>query len=124
MAVFWTLFLKVLPLYLTIGLGYLAGKYLHVKKDIIAPLLIYMIVSIIVFNGTATTPMTLQNISLPCVFFLLCCFICLLFLWISSLIWQDASKNILAFTAGTGNTGYFGLPVVVALFAKPTMGLA
>jgi predicted permease len=123
MAVFWTLFLKVFPLYLTISLGYLAGKYLHVKKEIIAPLLIYIIVPIIVFNGVATTPLTLQHISLPFVFFLLCCFICFLFLWLSSLIWQDATKNILAFTAGTGNTGYFGLPVAVALFGKSLMGL-
>ena len=123
MAVFWTLFLKVLPLYLIIGLGYLAGKYFHVKKEIIAPLLIYIIVPIIVFHGVATTPLTLQHSSLPFVFFLLCCCICFLFLWISSLIWQDTTKNILAFTAGTGNTGYFGLPVAVALFGKSLMGL-
>ncbi len=123
MAVFWTLFVKILPLYLTIGLGYISGKYLHVKKEMIAPLLIYIIVPIIIFNGVATTPLTLQHISLPFVFFLLCCIICFLFLWLSSLIWQDATKNILAFTAGTGNTGYFGLPVAVALFGKPLMGL-
>ncbi|GHO90186.1 permease [Reticulibacter mediterranei] len=123
MAVFWTLFVKVLPLYLTIGLGYISGKYLHVKKERISPLLIYIIVPIIVFNGVATTPLTLQHISLPLVFFLLCCFLCFLFLWLSSLIWQDATKNILAFTAGTGNTGYFGLPVVAALFGKPLIGL-
>lgn len=123
MAVFWPLFVKVLPLYLTIGLGYISGKYLHVKKERISPLLIYIIIPIIVFNGVATTPLTLQHISLPFVFFLLCCFICFLFLWLSSLIWQDATKNILAFTAGTENTGYFGLPVVVALFGKPLMGL-
>jgi malate permease and related proteins len=123
MTVFWTLVVKVLPLYLTIGLGYISGKYLHVKKEMISPLLIYIIVPIIIFNGVATTPLTLQHISLPFVFFLLCCFICFLFHWLSSLIWQDATKNILAFTAGTGNTGYFGLPVAIALFGKPLMGL-
>jgi predicted permease len=39
MAVFGILFVKLLPLYLTIGLGYIAGRYFHVKKEMIAPLL-------------------------------------------------------------------------------------
>lgn len=30
--------------------------------------------------------------------------------------WNDPSGNILAFSAGTGNTGYFGIPLAVIFF--------
>ena len=31
-------------------------------------------------------------------------------------IWHDTTRNILAFAAGDGNTGYFGIPVATILF--------
>jgi len=47
----------------------------------------------------------------------------LAFYSISKLFWKDNSRNILAFTAGTGNTGYFGLPVAMVLFNSEQVGL-
>jgi malate permease and related proteins len=121
--VFFTLLTKLIPLYLIILLGFIAGKYLDVKKETIAPLLIYIIVPVIIFNGVITTKITTSVLSLPILFFILSCFMCLLFFTIARFIWQDATKNILAFTAGTGNTGYFGLPVAIALFDKNILGI-
>jgi predicted permease len=124
MAIFLTLLVKLLPLYGIVFLGWIAGKYLEVKKESIAPLLIYIISPIVVFNGVITTTLNKATLSLPVLYFVLACVLCLTFYFIGKLIWSGSEKNILAFTAGTGNTGYFGLPVVLVLFGDQFLGIA
>ena len=123
MTVFVTLLLKLIPLYITILLGYIADKLLNIKRKETARLLLYIISPIIIFNGVATTQINVASLSLPILFFCLACVMCLSFFEIGKHIWKDNSKNILAFTSGTGNTGYFGLPVAMVLFNKEQIGL-
>jgi len=124
MDIFSALLLKLLPLYFIVFVGLLAGRYLGVKKESIAPLLIYIIAPVVIFNGVITTPLTTATLSLPVLFFVLACIFCAAFYFIGGFIWKGSEKNILAFTAGTGNTGYFGLPVVLALFGDEFLGIA
>lgn len=125
MTVFLTILLKLIPLYLMILLGYIGAKGLKAQKDTIARLLIYIIAPAVIFYGTYTVEINFANLSLPILFFALCCLIALLFLAIGTFIFKkDSTKNILAFTAGTGNTGYFGLPVVLTLFGDQAFSLA
>jgi hypothetical protein len=124
MEIFLTLLVKLLPLYGVVALGWIAGKYLDVKKESIAPLLIYIIAPVVIFNGVIMTSLNKATLSLPILFFILACILCLAFYFIGKLIWPGSEKNILAFTAGTGNTGYFGLPVVLALLDDQFLGIA
>lgn len=124
MEIFFTLFLKIIPLYLIIALGFIAGKVFGVKKEYLATLLIYIITPIVVFHGVFTTNLTAGALSLPVAFFVLGVILSLLFYSIGKKIWADSTKNILAFTAGTGNTGYFGLPVALAILGPSALGLA
>lgn len=124
MSLFLVLLLKLLPLYAIVLLGYIAGRWLEVKKESVAPILIYIVAPIVVLSGVVSTHIDVSMISLPILFFVVACVICLLFYFISGLIWEGAEKNILAFTAGAGNTGYFGLPVVLALFGQDQLGVA
>jgi malate permease and related proteins len=86
-------------------------------------LLIYIIAPLVIFHGTVTTTLNLSVLSLPVLFFSLGSVLAVLFLWIGSFIWNDPTKNILAFSAGTGNTGYFGLPVALMLFSDDVLGI-
>lgn len=122
-SVFLTLILKIIPLYILIALGFVAGKYLKVSKETVASLLIYIIAPAIVFNSVFTTTIAANVLFLPVLFFILCCAICLITYVVSKRFWSDSTKNILAFTAGAGNTGYFGLPVAIALFGNDIAGL-
>lgn len=127
MILFLTLLAKLIPLYILIGLGYVASRYLGVKKEPVARLLIYILSPVIVFHGTVTSVLTLGMLLLPLLFFTLGCIFCLLFYALSSSLWHDNTRNILGYTAGTGNTGYFGIPVALALFSNtvlPVMVLA
>ncbi len=123
MTVFLTILLKIVPLYLLIALGFVAGRYLAASKETVAKLLIYIIAPAIIFNSVFTTPIAANVLFLPFLFFALCCLICIATFSISKHIWPDATKNVLSFTAGTGNTGYFGLPVAIALFGTDVAGL-
>ncbi len=118
MDIFFTLLIKLIPFYLFILLGFIAGKYLRAHKESIASIVIYVVTPVIVFHGAATTEINIGTMSLPIIFFLISSSMCLLVYTIVKHIWPDSTKNILAFTAGSGNAGYFGLPVAVAIFGE------
>ncbi len=123
MEIFLSLLVRLIPLYLIIFLGFIAGRYLKAEKETIASILIYIIAPVIVFHGVVTTKINLTTLSLPVGFFVVCSFVCLLYYQLGKKLWSDATKNILAFAAGSGNAGYFGLPVAVAIFGEKIIGL-
>jgi predicted permease len=123
MTIFLALLLKIIPLYILILLGFIGGKYLQVKKESIANLVIYLIAPVIFFNGVFTTKISLSSLSLPFLIFAICCLICLFFYFLSSFFWKDNTKNMLAFISPDGNNGYFGLPIALVLFPSSIIGL-
>ena len=126
MEIFFTLLLKIIPLYVLIFLWFLSVRVLQVEKESVARLLIYMIAPIVIFLGTYSADITLATLSLPLLFFCISSLISLIFLviWIVVYGKENALRSILAFTAGTGNAWYFGLPVIYALFGEEMFSLA
>lgn len=124
MAVFWTLFLKLIPLYLMIALGFIAGRFLDVKKESVAKLLIYILVPFVVFYGTIRTELTTSLLLLPVLFMAICSVLALVFWNIGKFIWppNDNTRNLLGFTAGSANTGYFGIPAALLIFGDEALG--
>ncbi len=122
MDVFLALFFRIIPLYLVILLGFVAGKYLNVKKEALASLLIYIIAPVVIFNGVITTKISISTLSLPILFFILASLTGMIFYKLAKFIWTDTTKNIFGFAAGSGNTGYFGLPVAYAIFPSELIG--
>lgn len=120
----WTVMSKLIPLYLVILLGCLAGRKLRARKETVASLLIYAIAPVVIFHGTATARLTPGLLYLPIVFFGIGCVLAVTFYVAGSHLWNDARRNIVAFAAGTGNTGYFGIPVAAAVFGESAMGPA
>jgi len=123
MQVFLSLLYKLIPLYITILLGFIAGKYFGVKKESVAAIVIYLVTPVIFFNGIYTTTITGSSMSLPIVIFAISCIMCLLFYGIGGLFWKDSNRNMLAFISGDGNSGYFGLPVAMLLLPNHIIGL-
>src|SRR3989339_401387 len=115
MIIFTTILLKLIPLYLMIILGYIGTKVLRVQKESIAKLLFY---------STYSAEINFANLSLPILFFCLASVIAITFHMVGNIVLKnDSTKNILAFTAGTGNTGYFGLPVISAVLGDQAFSL-
>ncbi len=119
-----SLFFKILPLYSFIVLGVIAGKVLHAQRETLARILIYIVAPVVVFYGMITRPFALQLLSLPVLFYC-----CSTLLALTALHWgkrhyKDATPNLLAFTAASGNTGYFGLPVAISFLGESAMPVA
>jgi malate permease and related proteins len=115
---------NLLPLYAIIGIGFVAGRLITARWEAIATLLIYVIAPIVVFFGIMSTPLDASKLSLPFLFFFICCAFCLIFLYSLKFFFRSPIKNILAFSAATGNTGYFGIPVAIFLFGNEAFGIA
>lgn len=115
--------IKLLPLYVYILLGYIAGKKLQAQPETISRLMFYIISPIIIFNGVLNTHLDTRVMTLPLLTFFIASFLCIVFYRISRRIWTDSSKNIMAFSAGSGATGYFGIPLAMMIFSPQTEGI-
>lgn len=116
MALFLSLIGKIFPLYLNVGLGYLASRFLRVDRGAVAALLFYVVGPLVVFSATSNVRIAPAVAFLPLFFYLLCSLAAWLGLKIFSPCWPDATGNILAFTSATGNTGYFGIALATLVF--------
>lgn len=116
MELFFTILLKIFPLYLTIALGFLAAKLLHVKREDIAKLLIYVLGTIVIFKAAISVKIDTATLFLPIFFYLFCTMSAFLWLYLLKKRWQNPQANILAFSCATGNTGYFGIPLAMIFF--------
>lgn len=107
--------LKILPLYITIALGYITVHFFQARKESMASLLIYILGPIVTFMASYKVELNLAVIILPITLFILNSILSLGTLKFTGNFFHDNTKNILAFSAGTGNTGYFGIPLAIML---------
>ena len=97
-------------------MGYFSTKLLDVKRESIASILIYILGPIVVFSATLSVKIDMSILFLPVFFYVFCSAIAFITLYVFRKSWSDPSGNILAFSAGTGNTGYFGIPLAIIFF--------
>lgn len=117
-----TLLWKLVPLCVIIILGFIAGRFLKVEKETVSSLLIYIIYPVVVFTGVVNVDLSPAALTLPLIVLVVACLICLLFYWLSGFFWNGTTRNLLAFSAGNANTGYFGLPVALAVLGDDHIG--
>lgn len=123
MSVFLVLLAKIIPLYLNLILGFVAGKWLHVQRESIATLVIYIVAPLVFFGGIVRMELTPALLAMPLLGFLLALCVCLVSYRVTRSLYSDARPNIMAAAAGNGNTGYFGLPIAMAMFDEQTVGV-
>ena len=115
---------KIYPLYILITIGFILGKFVTIDRQTIARILFYVVVPIVFFDIAMNAELKPEYLLLPFIFFCISSILCLSFLKISSYIWKTGPRaNVIGFSAGTGNTGYFGLPVAAALFDDEIVAL-
>ena len=123
MIIFSLVFYKILTSLLYVLIGFLAGKYSNVDRDSIARLLFYFVAPVVFFSIPTNASLTLSDLSLIVVVYLICAFLVVFSYWLYGYIWQDANRNILALSAGTGNGAYVVLPIATALFDDKTLSI-
>lgn len=123
MLLFSIVFLKIITLLLNVLIGFLAAKYSNVAGRSMSALLFYYITPIVFFSIPASASIDFKSFSIGIVIFLISSLICLTSFYFFKKIYDDSTANLLAFSSGTANSGYFMLPLASKLFDENTLGI-
>jgi len=110
------IFFRVLLLILISVIGWVVGKKFKLNSKDISSLLIYVISPLVIFYSIVESPADWSYLKYSLGAFLFASFMAVLGLGFANFFWKDAHINLFGFSAGTGNTGYFALPLVLAIF--------
>ncbi|MEO5667585.1 MAG: hypothetical protein ABIR96_05975 [Bdellovibrionota bacterium] len=116
--------LKLVPLLILVVLGWITGKYLGLTRDAVAPTLIYLLAPLTIFKGVLDAQLDAELLLMPFLYFVLCASICGIGWSLSRYFFKSPARNILAYTAGNANAGYFGFPAAVALLGPSAFSRA
>ncbi|MFT5533311.1 MAG: putative permease [Burkholderiaceae bacterium] len=97
-------------------LGLFVGKKFGINQKEISTLLVYVISPAVMFVSVLQAPEGKNYLVYTLCAFLFSSVMATIALKMGKLLWKDSTANLFAFSAGTGNTGYFGLPLVLGLF--------
>jgi|GEM_PF-134216 len=114
---------KLIPLYFIIALGFIAGRYLQVKRESIAPLLLYIVVPIVTFKAIFLQKLSYQILSYPVFMLGISLALSLLFFYIGKKFFDSEHAGLLSLCAGLANVGYFGLPLVLITHGEEALGI-
>lgn len=111
------------PLYLYILVGYIIGCLVDLNTKRLSSLLFYGISPIVIFCGIVSMPLDAAVLAFP--LFVWCASVlAAIFMYrISGKFVSGSSQNLLSYSCGTGNSGYFGLPVAISVFDSATAGV-
>lgn len=118
-----SLFIQIIPLLILIGLGFFAGRRLEVNLPSLAAIAIYILAPFVNFGAMARIELDPAFASLPFATFALSFGIASLSYTIARRIWTDETPNLVGMASVSGNTGYFGLPLVIALLGEEWVGV-
>lgn len=120
---FGLLFGNIVPLYGLIALGYIAGRYFNIDRQSLAGLAIKILLPLLVFGSLATMKLEPQYIALPLIYCSFSMTTLVIFFWIGKRIYGDGRANLLGLCCSMGNGGYFGLPIVFAMFPQELVSI-
>lgn len=121
MSIFLVLFLKVLPLYFLILLGFVARRFLQIEARALSRTVIFLIAPVIIFHSGFTAPLAPSVLALPFLFWGVACVTALTITLLARFFYKGESRSLLSCAAGNSNTGYFGLPVILAVLGQDAL---
>ncbi|SBS28467.1 Membrane transport protein [Marinomonas spartinae] len=105
-------------------IGLVIGKRTSVNAKDISLLLVYVISPFVIFYSIINSPSDLSFLKYSLGSFLTSSFLAILAYKVSAFLWSNNKRNLFSFSGGTGNTGYFALPIVLSLFSPEQWGIA
>lgn len=123
MDIFSLLLINSIPLILLIAAGYFAGKKFSVDTKTMADIAIFILSPVVIFGAIARLPLQSEYFILPVVLYILAATVTLTVSAIAHRFLKDNMSNLIGMSSATANTGYFGLPIVLALFSPADAGL-
>nr|WP_174506455.1 AEC family transporter [Acinetobacter sp. Marseille-Q1620] len=117
-------FLRAFLLLSLSGVGWFLGKKLSLSSKDISALLVYVIAPLVIFYAIVQSPADWTFLKYSLAAFSLATLMALVGMLFAKLFFRDSRVNLFGFAAGTGNTGYFALPLVLAIFDQQQIAIA
>ena len=115
---------KLILLFFALGLGIVLGKTLKLPAEPFAKLNIYAMVPLVTLGFVWNTHLEDHTlIWRPVIFFFMSSLMGAIAYFGIGRCYKDARRNLIGSTGSVGNVGYFGLPIVMALFPEDMIGL-
>lgn len=121
--IFFILAPNIIPLYIIIALGYIGGRWMDVNLPSMATVAIYLIAPFVNLGAMMQLQFNPDYIALPLFILGTSITIGLTTYYFATRRWGNTSANLIGMSSVTGNTGYFGLPLILALFGPEATGL-
>ncbi len=123
MQIFTLLITNLFPLYILIALGYIGGRYMQLNLESIARILIFMLQPVVAFGAIAKIDFQPQYLALPFMVAGVSATIALTSYYFSKKIFSPKRASLIGMGSASGNTGYFGIPIILALFQPDALGI-
>lgn len=123
MDIFFLLGQNIAPLYVLIACGYVAGRWMDVNLHSMAIVAIYFLAPMVNFGAMMKLEFDAAYAALPFIMLAGSAAIGCITYWFAQRRWKDNSANLISMSSVTGNTGYFGLPIILALFDEKYAGI-
>ncbi len=123
MQIFTLLITNLFPLYIIIALGYIGGRYMQLNLESIARILIFMLQPIVAFGAVSRIDFQPEYLMLPFVIAGVSAVISVASHVLSRKIFSAKRSCLIGMASASGNTGYFGLPIIMALFGPDAIGI-
>lgn len=106
------------------GIGFFISKKFKLNSKDISTILIYVISPFVIFFSIIQSPADWSYLAYSISAFTVASFMALSGLIFAKFFWKDNHVNLFAFAAGTGNTGYFALPLIFAIFDENQIAIS
>ena len=116
MDIFSLLFTNIIPLIVLIGMGYAGGRFLDIHLHSMAMMVIYFFGPIVNFGAIARIDLSPQLLGIPLIIYAVLSLITLSAYALAKLKFDQARASLIGMGSGIANTGFFGFPIVMAMF--------
>lgn len=114
---------QITPLLILVALGFISGRFMDVNLHSMAIIAIYILAPFVNFGALVQLNFTPDYIVLPVFAFTVSVLIGVVMYKLGTHFWREKAANLIAMSAVTGNTGYFGIPIVLFLFGPEWLGV-
>lgn len=114
---------NLLPLYILIGLGYVCGRWLEVNLHSLATVAIYILSPVVVFGAIMKIELNPAYLLLPVIIYCVAATVAIIAYRTARWRLHSNLANLIGMASGTGNTGYYGLPIVLGLLGPQAAGI-
>ena len=109
---------NLIPLYLLIGAGYIAGRWLDVNLHSVTRIVMFILMPVTFFGAGVNADIRVEYLALPFITSICSFAIALSALKIGKKIWSNGLEYSLSSASVNANAVYFGLPLIIALFGE------